>query len=86
MTRWIMLALTVFGFALAIMTSSPGLLGLGLLLGLIGLFGVVFGLIADRVAAATRPETSMLGSEELAHMSGKARGRASERRVPPPGR
>ena len=65
MTRWIMLVLAVLGFMLAFMTKSPGLLGLGLLLGLIGVVGFVFALAADRVSANARPEAAMAAVEDL---------------------
>jgi Tfp pilus assembly protein PilX len=66
MMRWIMLVLAVLGFVLAFMTKSPGLLGIGLLLGLIGVIGFVFALAADRVSANARPEASMAAIEDLA--------------------
>jgi hypothetical protein len=65
MARWITLALTVIGFAIAFTTNSPGVLGLGLLLGLVGLIGFVFALAAARVSARARPETSMASVEDL---------------------
>jgi hypothetical protein len=68
MTRWLMLALMIVGFALAIVTKSPAVLGVGLLLGLVGLIGFVFSLAADRVSASARPESAMLDSEDLAAM------------------
>lgn len=64
--RWIMLGLTILGFALAFIAKTPGMLGLGLVLGFVGLFGMVFSIAADRVASQARPEASMLTSEDLA--------------------
>ena len=66
MMRWLMLALTLLGFALAFAAKSPGLLGFGILLGFVGLFGLVFGMAADRVSASARPDSAMLGPDELA--------------------
>lgn len=66
--RWLMLGLTLFGFALSFVTKSPAVLGLGLLLGFVGLFGLVFSMAADRVSASARPESAMLGPEDLAAM------------------
>ncbi|MEP7043746.1 MAG: hypothetical protein ABI843_11830 [Dokdonella sp.] len=80
MTRWIMLALTVLGLALAFGAKTPGLLGIGLLLVLIGIVGFVFALAADRVAANARPESSMAAIEDLAALRRKRAAAAS----PPP--
>ena len=66
--RWLMLGLTLFGFALSFVTKSPAVLGLGLVLGFVGLFGLVFSMAADRVSASARPESAMLGPEDLAAM------------------
>jgi hypothetical protein len=64
--RWLMLGICVLGFALAFVAKGPGLLGLGLLLGFVGLFGMVFSMAADRVSARARPESAMLAAEDLA--------------------
>ena len=68
MTRWLMLALSICGFATMFVTKSPGVLGFGLVLGLVGLFGFVFSLAADRVSASARPESAMLDASDLAAM------------------
>lgn len=68
MTRWLMLAGTVLGFALAFVAKGPGWVGFGLLLGFVGLFGLVFSMAADRISANARPESSMAGPEDLAAM------------------
>lgn len=68
MLRWIMIGLTIFGFALAFVAKGPGMLAIGLLVGFVGLFGCVFSLAADRVAASARPESAMIGVEDLAAM------------------
>lgn len=68
MMRWFLVALTLFGFALAIASKSPGWLGFGIVLGFVGLFGTVFSLAADRVSAAARPESSMATAEDLVAM------------------
>ncbi|HKE46495.1 MAG TPA: hypothetical protein VKB52_00400, partial [Rhodanobacteraceae bacterium] len=72
MTRWIMLGLTVFGFALAYAARHPGLVWFGVILGFVGLFGLVFGMAADRVSASARPESTMLGPDDLAAMRRRA--------------
>lgn len=68
MMRWFLVALTLFGFALAIVSKSPGWLGFGIVLGFVGLFGTVFSLAADRVSEAARPESAMATAEDLAAM------------------
>lgn len=66
MTRWILLALTILGFVVMFIAKSPGLLALGLLLVVVGVLGFAWVLAADRVAANSRPESSMASGEELA--------------------
>lgn len=90
MVRWLMLVLMVVGFALVFVTKSPAVLGFGLLLALVGLFGLVFGLAADRVSANARPESAMLDSEDLAALrarraaAAKPAGAAPSPTAPPP--
>jgi hypothetical protein len=74
MARVLLLLLTIAGFAIAFMAKSPGLLGLGLLLGFAGLFGFVLALAAARVSASARPDTAMATAADLAAL----------RRTPPP--
>ena len=66
MTRWIMIAITLLGLVIALLTRSPGLLGIALLMMLVGLCGTVFSLAAERVSANTRPDAAMLPPEALA--------------------
>lgn len=66
MLRWLMLALVVVGLVLTFTAKGPGLLGLGLLVGFIGLFGTVFSIAAERVSASARPDTAMATPEDLA--------------------
>lgn len=65
MARWIMLGLTILGFAIVFTTRSSGLLLLGILLGLGGFIGFVFALAADRVSARARPEATMASVDDL---------------------
>ena len=71
MTRWIMLVVTVLGLVLAFTAKTPGLLGIGLLLVLIGIIGFVFALAADRIAANARPEAAMAAIEDIAALRRK---------------
>lgn len=75
MGRWIMLAMAVVGFALCFAAKSAGILAIGLLLGVIGGFGFVLSLAADRIAANARPEASMASVEDLVALR--------KRRMPP---
>ena len=63
--RWILLGLTILGFAMTFIAKSPGVLAIGLVLGFVGLFGMVFSIAADRIASRARPDTAMLGTEDL---------------------
>ncbi|MBS0571423.1 MAG: hypothetical protein JSS28_12490 [Proteobacteria bacterium] len=77
--RWIMLLLAVFGFALGFAARTPGLMGLGLIFGFVGLIGAFFAFAAARVAATTRPDSALLADKDLAAL------RASVRKSPPTG-
>jgi hypothetical protein len=83
MMRWIMLGLTILGFALAFAAKSAGLVAFGIVLGFVGLFGMVFSMAADRVSASARPESAMAAVEDLAAMRTR-RPVAAVRSVPPP--
>ncbi|MEO5558791.1 MAG: hypothetical protein ABIO49_03435 [Dokdonella sp.] len=72
MARWIMLGLMIIGAALVFSTKSAGLLSLGLLCSVFGFFGFVFALVADRVSASARPETSMAAADDLAALRKRA--------------
>lgn len=77
MTRWIMIALFVVGVAIAFTTHSPGLLGIGLLLALVGAFGTVFAIASERISARSRPDTAMLQPDVIAAMREHAKTRAA---------
>jgi hypothetical protein len=79
--RWIMVAVAAFGFALVVLGGTPGMIGIGFALGLVGLCGALVAFAAVRVASGTRPETEMLGREEIAAM--RARSRAADAPVRP---
>jgi len=77
--RWLLLVLSVVAVTLKKIAKGPLLLAVGLVLGFIGFFGFIVALAADRVSASTRPETAMLGAEDLAAM----RARQTGARPPP---
>jgi uncharacterized protein (DUF58 family) len=66
MARWILLGATILGWIVVFTTKSAALLMIGLLLGIVGFFGFVFALAADRVSASARPESSMAAAADLA--------------------
>ncbi len=72
MTRWIMLALGLIGWALVFTTGSGVLLALGLLVGVVGVLGFILSIAAARVAATSRPDTAMATSEDLLALSRRA--------------
>lgn len=86
--RWIMLGLTILGFAMTFIARSPGLLAFGLVLGFVGLFGMVFSIASDRIASGARPDTAMLSTEDLAALrrrreaAAKATAAAAQPRAP----
>ena len=75
--RWMMLGLTILGFAMAFVARTPGVLAIGLLLGFVGLFGMVFSIASDRIASRARPDTAMLSIEDLAALRARPRTRNS---------
>ena len=72
--RWLLVVLMVAGFTLTFLAKGPALLAIGLAMGFVGFFGLVFALAADRVSASSRPETAMLGAEDLAAMRARQTG------------
>ncbi|MGA9342529.1 MAG: hypothetical protein WBV61_09400 [Rhodanobacteraceae bacterium] len=83
MMRWIMVGLSVLGFALAFVTRSPLVLGLCLLLGFAGMFGAVLAFAAERIAATSRPESVMLSRDDLVAMRERAGSRPKQAAQPP---
>ncbi|HUD43712.1 MAG TPA: hypothetical protein VMR06_17130 [Dokdonella sp.] len=85
MVRWIMFGLIVLGIGVSLTTHRPGILGLGILSTTIGLFGLVFSIAAERVAARARPDSAMLGPEALAAIRERAQARRAAAPPPKPG-
>jgi hypothetical protein len=79
MLRWIMIGTTLLGFGLAIATRSPGLLGLGLVVGFVSLFGLVFSVAGERIASNARPDTAMLPPEAMAAIRARAQAEAARK-------
>lgn len=72
MTRWFMIVMAVIGLIMALLTRSPGILGLALLMMVVGVFGAVVSLAAARISANSRPDVSMLPPEALLAIRDKA--------------
>jgi hypothetical protein len=68
MARWILLGMTILGFGIVFTTHNPTVLGIGLLLGIIGFFGFILALAADRIAANARPDASMASGQDIMAM------------------
>jgi hypothetical protein len=63
--RWILLLLAVAGFALGFSAKTPGMLGLGLLVGISCLFASLMGFAAERVASSARPDAALLTDKDI---------------------
>jgi hypothetical protein len=71
--RWICLIAAVGGFALAFTTKSPGMLGLGLLLGFGGLVGFTLAWASARIAETAQPAAALIVDPEVNALRSKAR-------------
>ncbi len=63
--HWILLLISLLGFAAAIFAPTKGLIGLGLLVGFVGLFAGFFAMISSRIAERARPDATLLGDVEI---------------------
>lgn len=63
--HWIVLLISLVAFAGAIFAPTPGLIGVGLLVGFIALFAGFFMMISARIAERARPDASLLGDAEI---------------------
>lgn len=70
--RWILLIVAIAGFAVAFTTSSPSLMGVGLILGCAGLLGFGLALAAARIALTAQPEVALIVDPEISAMRAKA--------------
>ncbi|HZW50232.1 MAG TPA: hypothetical protein VFF05_00090 [Rudaea sp.] len=77
--RWVVLLLALLGFALGFSSRSPGLMGLGFVLGFVLLIAAFFTFAAARVEANSRPDSTLLTDKDIAML------RASMRKPPPTG-
>lgn len=70
--RWLLLLTAVVGFTVAFTTRSPGLLALGLLIGLAGLFGFTLAMAAARIAQTAQPAANLIANAEVSAMRARA--------------
>ena len=84
--QWLYLLLSIAAMAVAFKTSSPALLGVGLLVGLGFLLAFVLKLAAERVGNRSRDEQLMLDPEELRRFREQAEARklAAAQQAEPP--
>jgi hypothetical protein len=77
--RWVFLLVAMFGFAVVFSAKTPGAMGLGLLVGLGGLFGALLGFAAARIASSAQSEVALLTDKDINAL------RASVRKPATPG-
>lgn len=70
--RWILFVAAIAGFGIAFTTTSPSLMGLGLILGCGGLLGFGFALAASRIALTAQSETTLIIDPEIRALRAKA--------------
>ena len=63
--RWIWLLIAMFGFAVVFSAKTPGTLGLGLVVGLVSLFGALLGFAATRIASSAQSEVALLTDKDI---------------------
>ena len=75
--RWVWLLVAMFGFAVVFSAKTPGALGLGLIVGLVGLFGALLGFAAERIASSAKPEVALLTDKDITALRASIRKPAS---------
>ncbi len=82
---WGLIVAALLGFLLAFLTHSPGWLGLGLAVGLLGSIGAVLVFIERHVRASSRPEHMTERELEALRSSMHRPAADGDQRLPPPG-
>ena len=82
--RWILLVAAIIGFAIAFTTTSPSLMGLGLILGCGSLVCLGFALAAARIAQTAQPEAAFQVDPEISALRAKASLAKSAKTTPRP--
>jgi hypothetical protein len=80
--RWILLIAAIVGFAIAFTTPSPGLMGLGLIVGCVGIFGFGLSLAAARIAMNSQSESMMIADPDIRALRAKAQASKSAKATP----
>ncbi|HRQ64162.1 MAG TPA: hypothetical protein PKZ76_04735 [Xanthomonadaceae bacterium] len=76
--RWLLLALTVLIFVLALRSGSPGWMAIGLLTGIVMCFVTVLAFVAKRIEAKAQSEVYVPSAEELALLRRRAERQKSQ--------
>lgn len=63
--RWVLLVIATFGFGLGFSAKTPGVMGIGLLIGFVGLFASLLLFAAARIAANSQPDSALLTDKEI---------------------
>lgn len=71
--RWVLLLLALLGFALGFSSHSPGLMGLGFVIGFVFLVAAFFAFAAARVAESSRPDSTLLTDKDIATLRASMR-------------
>ena len=84
--RWIWTAVAILGFVIAYTSATPGLLGIGVLVGMIASFAAVMSFAAARIQEGSRPEAAILSPADMAAMRKRAetQRQVAARRIQPP--
>ncbi len=77
--RWVYLLIAMFGFAVVFSAKTAGALGVGLIVGLVGLFGALLAFAAARIASSAQSEVALLTDKDINAL------RASMRKPATPG-
>ena len=83
--HWILLLVSLLGFAGAVFAPTKGLIGLGLLVGFITLFAGFFAMISARIAERARPDATLLGDAEINALRKSVREAREKRAAVAPG-
>lgn len=70
--RWILLIVAVIGFSLGFSAKSPGLMGLGMVVGMVCLVAAFFAFAATRIESTARSDIALLSPKELQSLRTRA--------------
>lgn len=85
--RWVWMAIAILGFVVAYQAATPGLLGLGVLVGFVASTICVFSFASQRIQEIARPDAQMMTPAEMAAMRKRAEAQraagGAARKLPP---